>query len=288
MKCTTIKMVMEKWHHLLFPGDLRRISKNVKLWAKKWKMAMGVPEEENLYCIGAIDGTARHIARPSGRHAAQESVFDGHHRFHAIQYQAVVTPDGIITSLFGGVPGRHNDRFMVNQSHIKEILRDWAWDEEGNQYFLYADGGYSPSEFILCPSLLATDFMRKMNKLWSQHRVSVEWMFGKIVNLFKLLDNEKAHKVYRSEVGLWYLFCVLLCNCHTCLYGSQTSTHFKCPPPELEEYLTERDPHFEEWMDRYRPDPQFLRLFGDEHWSRYNPDARADFDSTRTMERRQI
>lgn len=280
--------MMDKWHHLLFPGDLRRISKNVKLWAEKWKTKMGVPEEEKLFCIGAIDGTSRPIARPGGWNRAQEGMYDGHHRCHAIEFQSVVTVDGIIISLFGGVPGTNNDRSMLNESHIKEILRDWARDEEGNSYFLYADGGYSLSEFILCPNLISTDAMESMNKAWSQQRVAVEWMFGKIVSLFTLLDNKRAHKIYRSEVGLWYLFCALLTNCHTCLYGSIVGSHFNCPPPQLEEYLTQRDPDFEKWMHKYRPDPTYVTLFGDVHAAEYYSNAIADFECTRTMERREI
>lgn len=156
---------------------------------------MGLTEEDELFCIGAIDGTSRPIARPGGRNVAQEGMFDGHHRWHAIEYQAVLMVDGIVASLFGGVTGNNNDRFMVAQSHIKEILHDWAWDEEGHQYFVYADGGYSPSEFILCPSPLSTKTMEKMNKAWSQQRVCVEWVFGKTVSLFTLLDNKNAHKL---------------------------------------------------------------------------------------------
>lgn len=244
-------------------------------------------EGEPLFCFGAIDGTIRHITRPGGDPTVQQSCYNGRKRFHAIEYQAVVAVSGIILSLFGGVPGRHNDRFMANQSHIREILRDWAVDEDGHQYFVYGDGGYTGSEYILCPSLLTTETMRKMNQAWSRQRISVEWMFGRIVNLFTKLDAVKSHKIHRSEVGLWYLFCTLLTNCYTCMKGNQVSRHFQCTPPTLEEYLTPRDPDFEKWMDRYRPDPQYLSIYGDLFKSRYNPDGEMEFDCART-EYRQI
>ena len=68
-------------------------------------------------------------------------------------------------------------------------------------------------------------------------RESVEWGFNKIVQLFGYLDFKKNLKIGMQPVGKYYKVAAILTNCHTCLYGSQTSTFFNCPPPLLEEYI---------------------------------------------------
>jgi hypothetical protein len=44
-------------------------------------------------------------------------------------------------------------------------------------------------------------------------------------------------KVFHQPVAVFYVVAALLANCHTCLYGSETSSFFKIAPPTLEEYL---------------------------------------------------
>ena len=55
-------------------------------------------------CWGFIDGTVRPISRP-GEH--QRTMYNGHKRIHAIKFQSVVTPDGMIANLYGPV-GKHS------------------------------------------------------------------------------------------------------------------------------------------------------------------------------------
>ena len=69
-------------------------------------------------------------------------------------------------------------------------------------------------------------------------RVSVEWTFGKVIQQFAYLDFRKNQKVLLQPVGKYYMVGALLTNCHTCLYGSQTTTFFGVPPPTLEVYLS--------------------------------------------------
>ena len=49
-------------------------------------------------CRGYIDGTVRPICRP-GEH--QRVVYNGHKRVHAIKFQSVVAPNGLIANLYG-------------------------------------------------------------------------------------------------------------------------------------------------------------------------------------------
>ena len=64
-------------------------------------------------------------------------------------------------------------------------------------------------------------------------RVSVEWIFGDIINYFKFLEFKKALKIGLRSVGKMYIVCALLYNTRTILYGNTTSQYFNINPPTL-------------------------------------------------------
>ena len=66
------------------------------------------------HCWGFIDGTARHICRPS---VNQEEYYSGHKRHHCIKFQSTVTPDGLIISLLGPFSGRRHDSGKKNEEN---------------------------------------------------------------------------------------------------------------------------------------------------------------------------
>jgi hypothetical protein len=51
-------------------------------------------------CFGFIDGTVKAICRPGKN---QRLVYNGHKRHHALKFQSVVTPNGMIANLYGPV-----------------------------------------------------------------------------------------------------------------------------------------------------------------------------------------
>jgi hypothetical protein len=71
----------------------------------------------------------------------------------------------------------------------------------------------------------------------SKIRQPVEWSFGKIGNLFAFVDFEKNQKLYLQPVASYWQIAALLTNCHSCLYGNETSKYFRVPTPELEVYV---------------------------------------------------
>ena len=79
--------------------------------------------------------------------------------------------------------------------------------------------------------------MQRFNEAMSEVRVSVEWLFGNIVNYFKFVDFKKQMKIGSSPVGKIYLVCGILQNAHTCLYGNIVSEFFNLQPPYLQEYF---------------------------------------------------
>lgn len=190
-------------------------------------------------CWGFIDGTARPICRPSFQ---QEEYYSGHKRHHCIKYQSVLCPDGIITSLKGAYVGRRHDAGIFRESRLYEELEEVAVFPDNNQRFvLYGDQAYGVMELLLCPypdrreNLAAheAEFNRSMKTL----RVSVEWGFQKIVSLFAFVDYKKNQKLLLQDLESLYKVAVLLTNCHTCLYSSQSAQYFNLVPPLLNEYL---------------------------------------------------
>ena len=68
----------------------------------------------------------------------------------------------------------------------------------------------------------------------SEVLVSVEWLFGDIINSLRFLDYKKNLKIGLSSVGKMNLLCALLRNATTCLYGNQTSEFFNLESQTLE------------------------------------------------------
>jgi hypothetical protein len=51
------------------------------------------------------------------------------------------------------------------------------------------------------------------------------------------VDFKKNQKLLLNDIETFYKSAVILTNCHTCLYGSQTAEYFNVMPPILEEYI---------------------------------------------------
>ena len=82
-----------------------------------------------------------------------------------------------------------------------------------------------------------TEDEKRFNRAMRKVRVSMEWGFGKTCQYFAFLDFKKILKVLLQPVAKYYAVGALMTNCHTCLYGSLTSTFFEVDPPSLETCL---------------------------------------------------
>jgi nuclease HARBI1 len=109
----------------------------------------------------------------------------------------------------------------------------------GLPYYVYGDQGYPllPNLIVQFRGRNLTDAQKKCNKRMSAVRESVEWGFAKVIQLFGFLDFKKNLKIGLQPVGQYYIVGAILTNCHSCLYGNQTSTYFDCQPPELDDYV---------------------------------------------------
>ena len=90
-------------------------------------------------CWGFIDGTVRPVSRP-GEH--QRVLYNGHKRVHAIKFQSVVAPNGLIANLFGPVKGRRHDSGMLALSGLLPMLEAHCVSPTGQPLCVYGDLAY--------------------------------------------------------------------------------------------------------------------------------------------------
>ena len=109
----------------------------------------------------------------------------------------------------------------------------------GQPYVIYGDPGCSLTQNIKTPFCGAhiTYQQNNSNKSMIKVHVSVEWTLGKITQYFTYVDFKRNSKVPLQPVGKYYTVAALLTSCHTCLYGSLTSS-FNISPTSLEKYLS--------------------------------------------------
>lgn len=128
---------------------------------------------------------------------------------------------------------------MLAESGLLRDLQQYAFSTGGQPMCIYGDPAYPLRVNLQAPfqGAALTPQMEMFNDSMSSVRVSVEWLFGDILNYFKFLDFKKNLKIGLSSVGKTYVVCALLRNALTCLYGNQTADFFELDPPSLQDYF---------------------------------------------------
>jgi hypothetical protein len=178
--------------------------------------------------VGFIDGTARCICRPKYNQRLQ---YSGYKKTHVLKYQSVMFPNGIIGRLDGPVNGKRHDSAILHITGLLQELETKFVKQDGTWFAFYGDPGYVNQKFIKTGfrNLIHTPLtqrQREFNSDMSSLRVSVEYGFGKIIQLFAFLDFKKNQKLYMQNIKEQYVVAAILANCHTCLRRSQVSTEF--------------------------------------------------------------
>ena len=73
----------------------------------------------------------------------QRTVYNGHKCVHAIKFQAIATPNGLVANLFGPVEGRRHDSGMLADSAILPLLEQYSINQNGNHLCIYGDLAYT-------------------------------------------------------------------------------------------------------------------------------------------------
>ena len=128
---------------------------------------------------------------------------------------------------------------MLADSGLLRDLEAYAFSPAGLPMCIYGDPAYPLRVHLQGPfrNPHLTPLMEVFRASMSSVRISVEWLFGDVINYFKLLDFKKNLKIGISSIGKMYIVCALLHNARTCLYGNETSSFFELEPPTLEEYF---------------------------------------------------
>ena len=98
-----MNLVYENFHHKLRDFNQPWLAPN-KL--KEYADAIFAKGAAIDFCWGFIDGTVRPICRPGEN---QRVVYNGHKRVHALKFQSIVAPNGLIANLYGPMEGRRHD-----------------------------------------------------------------------------------------------------------------------------------------------------------------------------------
>jgi hypothetical protein len=188
-------------------------------------------------CWGFVDGTVHPVCRP-GRN--QQIIYNGHKRVHSIQFQSVALPNGLVGNLYGPVEGKWHDSGMLASSGLLQDLQRFSNNPlTGLPMCIYGDLAYPLRPQLQTPyrGAVLPQNQQDYNKSMSSARVSVEWIFGDIINCFKFLDFKNNLKIGLSAVGKMYIGCTLMQNARSILYGSITSQYFGIDPPALHDYF---------------------------------------------------
>jgi hypothetical protein len=184
-----------------------------------------------------IDGTVRPTCKPE---IFQAVVYNGKDKTHALKYQLVVTPDGIMRHVYGPVCGSRHDQHMVHASKVLEWITSHGRCATGEAFVCYADAGYALAPGIMRPFAdeLINIEHKAFNQVMSSVRICVEWEFGDIVTHWAHVNYKRSQMIANgSKPGQQYIVAALLTNCRNCLRPGQTSKYFKCAPPAVEEYV---------------------------------------------------
>ena len=137
------------------------------------------------------------------------------------------------------IEGKRHDASMLVESGLLANLEEHAVSETGQPMCVYGDPAYPLRPQLQAPfrGAVLTDDMKRFNTAISSVRVSVEWLFGDVVNQFKFVDFKKNLKVALSPIGKIYITSAVLNNALICMYGNNTSTFFGINPPTVHEYF---------------------------------------------------
>lgn len=149
-----------------------------------------------------------------------------------------MAPNGMLIDAWGPASGRRHDAYLLRVSEFNPRLAA-VQDPDGPQMKVYGDAAYPLLSHVRrgFKGSNLTDAQRAFNQANSKMRISIEWGFGKVVQLFPFCDFRKNQKLFLQPIGKYYINACILTNAHTCLRGSQTGCYFDMEPPTLEEYF---------------------------------------------------
>jgi len=227
--------IFRRWGHLIDVSSPRHrllTADRLDVYAAAIERKTGFPG-----FWGAVDGTVRPIAYPD---QDQRRVYNGHKRLHALKWQFVTPPDGI---LFCSQPfdGSRHDAIMVQKTLLVQWAVRHAQGADGEQRYLYGDKAYANSAAIITPfkGNRVTPSQEGFNHIMSKYRITVEWGIGKVSMQWSRFRDKQWQRTALTPCGCDWMVSVLLYNALSCLVPNQISISMACRPPTLEEYFSD-------------------------------------------------
>jgi hypothetical protein len=192
--------------------------------------------QRNIF--GFIDGTVRPMCKPE---QLQAPCYTGKDKCHALKYQGLTTPDGLMLQLCGPWPGSRHDMHMLHKSELVTFVQSLPRPDNGDMFSVYADQGYAAGPGMKTPFFdgAVNAVHEAFNQAMSSGRICVEWAFGDILCYWASLDMKRQQQLFSNrKIAQVYLVAGILTNFMNCMKPNNTSQYFKLSPPCLEEYLT--------------------------------------------------
>jgi hypothetical protein len=158
---------------------------------------------------------------------------------HGEKFLTVSYPNGLIGALYGPYEGRASDPGILAATGM---LNGQFQDLLGNDYCLYGDLAFALTLMIMTPFLRNHPnygaIHEAFNQAMSRVRISVEWGYYMVANLFQSIDFSRYQRVFLTRPGLQYRVATIFLNLRTCLDGeNRISTYFDLVPPTAEACL---------------------------------------------------
>ncbi|KDQ53695.1 hypothetical protein JAAARDRAFT_61093 [Jaapia argillacea MUCL 33604] len=159
--------------------------------------------------------------------------YNSYSKSHTYKYQAVLTPDGLITLCAGPMEGWRANVVVVQWSVLLEVWFEHARGYNNQPLLLYANPAYGKTDVVVSGLKKVWDLVeneQRFNTVMSKYRESVS-------NLWAFLKHVQQMKLHISPIRKYFQVAVLLTNAHSCQYGSDIAEYFQSKPPSLGEYF---------------------------------------------------
>jgi nuclease HARBI1 len=237
--CNAVKTFLGGFHSLA-----RLYLENPAIFQHRFPFYALLIYEKSQFAVssvwGFIDGTLRRTCRPTH---LQRQAYSGHKRCHGIKYQSVVSPDGLITCLYGPIAGSRHDCYLLAQSTLHaQMVACMPLGGPHHIYSLYGDPAYTSSAWLFSGFRFAApgSLQAQWNTRMSSVREVVEWGFNLIRTNWSYLDFKAQMMIFGGRCGMYYIVGGFFCNLQCCLNGNQISEYFGCDASHrmtVEEYL---------------------------------------------------
>ena len=184
----------------------------------------------------------------------QRAMYNGWKSIHGSKDQTVDGATGHTWDLFGPLPVRQNDLYLLRQSKMLERWKDSIDKIERPIDFpklkIFGDSAYKTREhlFTYFNRQRANELASALNHGLKAVRITIEWNYGRTVQLFKsLLKKDKLKAMAGGDPNAlkMYVVATLFRNFHAWLYGCETSNYFNIsfsnPEELLRKYIMKED-----------------------------------------------